>query len=105
METLDEIKNHDKLFKKFEDSKLHIDKGIYNPQDINQGTDFWWKEIFDKKIGESIIKPKDLWKALKFLGLSNKISSCEVNAFKINIVAHDGNSVLKTIAQLWQATL
>ena len=37
VETVDEMKNHDKLFKKFKDSKLHIDKGIYNPQDINQG--------------------------------------------------------------------
>ena len=29
-EIADEIKNHDKLFKKFKKSKLHIDKDIYN---------------------------------------------------------------------------
>ena len=29
-EIVDEIKNHDKLFKKFKKSKLHIDKDIYN---------------------------------------------------------------------------
>ena len=28
-ETADEIKNRDKLFKKFQKSKLHIDKDIY----------------------------------------------------------------------------
>ena len=29
-EIADEIKNRDKLFKKFKKSKLHIDKGIFN---------------------------------------------------------------------------
>ena len=29
-EIADEIKNHDRLFKKFKKSKLHIDKDIYN---------------------------------------------------------------------------
>ena len=41
-------------------------------------------------------KPKDLWKALKSLGLPNKISSCEVSALKINnTVEHDANSILE----------
>ena len=48
-----------------------------------------------KKLSESIGKPKDLWKALKPLGLPNKISSCEVSALKINnTVEHDGNPIL-----------
>ena len=47
----------------------------------------------EKKLSESIGKPKDLWKALKSLGLPNKISSCEVSALKINnTVEHDANS-------------
>ena len=29
-EIVDEIRNHDRLFKKFKKSKLHIDKDIYN---------------------------------------------------------------------------
>ena len=29
-EIADEIKNHEKLFKKFKKSKLHVDKDIYN---------------------------------------------------------------------------
>ena len=52
--------------------------------------------FFDKKLSESIGKPKDLWKALKSLWLPNKISSCEVSALKINnTVEHDDNSVLE----------
>ena len=49
-----------------------------------------------KKLSESITKPKDLSKALKSLGLPNKISSCAVNALKIsNTVEHDANAVLE----------
>ena len=49
-----------------------------------------------KKLSESIGKPKDLWKALKSLGLPNKISSCEVSALKINnTVEHDANLILE----------
>ena len=54
------------------------------------------KLFFQKKLSEYIGKPKDLWKALKSLGLSDKISSCEVSALKINnTVEHDANSVLE----------
>ena len=49
-----------------------------------------------KNLSESIGKPKDLWKALKSLGLPNKISSCEVSALKINnTVEHDANLILE----------
>ena len=55
-------------------------------QDMN-----YKKIIFNKKrallqneLFESTGKPKDLWKALKSLGLSCKVSSCEVKALKIN---------------------
>ena len=34
---------------------------------------------FEKKLSESIGKPKELWKALKSLVLPNKISSCFEN--------------------------
>ena len=43
-----------------------------------------------------LVKPKYLWKALKSLGLPNKISSCEVSALNINnTVEHDANSILE----------
>ena len=51
------------------------------------------RELFKNKSTESINKPKDLRKALKSLGLPNKVSSCEVKA--LNTVEHNINSVLK----------
>ena len=54
--------------------------------------------FFEKKLSESIGKPKDLWKALKSLGLPNRFSSSEVSAFRIkNTIKHDGNSVLESL--------
>ena len=54
--------------------------------------------FFENKLSESIGKPKDLWKALKSLGLPNRFSSCEVSAFRIkNTIKHDGKSVLESL--------
>ena len=41
--------------------------------------------FFQTKLTESIGKPKDLWKVLISIGLSNKASSSEIKALKINI--------------------
>ena len=80
-EIADEIKNRDKLFKKFKNSKLHIDKDIYNVARYKVRKMIFNKNrsFFEKKLSESIGTPKDLWKALKSLGLPNKIPSCEVS--------------------------
>ena len=54
------------------------------------------RAFLENKLTESIGKPKDLWKALRSLGLPSKTSSCEVNALKgNNKVEHDVNSVLE----------
>ena len=54
------------------------------------------RSFFEKKLSESIDKPKGPWKASKSPGLRNKISSCEVSALKIsNTVVRDANSVLE----------
>ena len=100
-EIADEIKNRDKLFKKFKKSKLYIHKDIYNAvrykvrkMIFNKKTSFF--QVNQKKLSECIGKSKDLWNALKSLGLPNKISCCEVSALKINnTVEHDANSVLE----------
>ena len=53
------------------------------------------KDYFENKLNECIGKPKELWKALKSLGLPKKICSCEVSALKVNkIVQRDTNLVL-----------
>ena len=98
-EIADEIKNCDKLFKKFKKSKLHIDKDIYNASRYKVRKRIFDKKIsfFEKELGESIGKPKDLCKALKSLGLPNKISSCDVSALKTNnTVEHDANLILES---------
>ena len=97
-EIADEIKNHDKLFKKFKKWKLGIDKDIYNAARYKVRKMIFSEKIslFEKKLSEFIGKPKDLRKALRSLGLPNKISSCEVSALKINnTVEHDANSILE----------
>ena len=54
------------------------------------------KWLFKRKLCDSIGKSKDLWKALKSLGLPNKTSSCKVSDLKINkTVKLDDNSVLE----------
>ena len=71
-EITDEIKNRDKLFKKFKKSKLHIDKDIYNAARYKvRKMIFNKKRLYfekKKKLSESIGKPKDqnLWRKHKF---------------------------------------
>ena len=70
------IKNRDKLLKKFKRSRLHIDKELYNAAryKVHKMIFNKKKDYFENKLNECIGKPKELWKALKSLGLPNKIS-------------------------------
>ena len=52
------------------------------------------KDYFDNKLNECIGKPKELWKALKSLGLPKKIFSCEVSALKVNKTAQHGTCLV-----------
>ena len=55
------------------------------------------KELFENKLKECIGKPKDLWKTIKSLGLSNKAGGCIAGALAENqILKHDTKSILKT---------
>ena len=57
---------------------------------------FLKKKKRKKNTTGSLGKPKDLCSALKSLGLSNKVSSCEVSALKINnTVENYVNSLLE----------
>ena len=87
---------------------MQIDKDVYNAARYNLKKMIINKKgkFLENKLIESIGKTKDLWKALRSLGLPSKTSSCEVNALKINSkVKHDLNSVLEIITQLWWRTL
>ena len=49
-------------------------------------------EFFKNKLKECISKPKDLWKAIKSLGLPNKSGGCIVGALAENqIMKHDAS--------------
>ena len=83
--------------KKIKKSRLHIDKESYNAAryKVHKLIFDKKKDCFENKLKECIGKPKELWKALKSLGLPNKTSSCEVSALKVNkTVQHDTNLVL-----------
>ena len=72
------IKNRDKLLKTFKRSRLHIDKELSNTvrHKVHKRIFNKKKKIFENKLNECIGKPKELWKALKSLGLPKK--SCHV---------------------------
>ena len=77
--------------------KDHIDKELYNAARYKVHKFIFNKkrDYFENKLNECIGKRKELWKALKFLGLPNKISSCEVSALQVNkTVQHDKSLVL-----------
>ena len=96
-EIYDVIKNRGKLLKKCKRSRLNIDKELYDAARYKVHKLIFNKKqyYFENKLSECIGKPKELWKALKYLGLPNKISSCEVSALKVNkTVQHDKNLVL-----------
>ena len=60
------------------------------------------KEFFEKKLKECIGKPKDLWKAIKSLGLPNKSGRCIVGALTENqIVKHDTKSISRTFKSFY----
>ena len=64
----------DKLFKKFKKSKLHIDKEIYKiaRYEVQKLISYKKKKFFENRLNDSIGKLKELWKALKSLGLPSK---------------------------------
>ena len=60
------------------------------------------KKNFLKTNSKSIGKPKDLWKAIKSLGLPNKSGGCIVGALAENqIMKHDTKPFLKTFKSFY----
>ena len=60
------------------------------------------KEFFENKLKECIGKPKDLWKAIKSVGIPNKSGGCIIGALAENqIVKHDAKSILITFKSIY----
>ena len=68
------IKNLDNLLKEFKRCGLHIDKELYNAAryKVHKMIFNKKKNYFENKLNECIGKRKELWKALKSLGLPKK---------------------------------
>ena len=89
----------EKLSKKYKKTRLHVDKEIYKRArySLQNLTAKKKKEFFENKLKECMGKPKDLWKAIKSLGLPNKSGRCIVGALVENqIVKNETKSILKT---------
>ena len=93
----------DKFFKKYKKTRLHVDKEIYKraPYGVQNLIAKKKKEFFENKLKECIGKPKDLWKAIKSLGLPNKSGRCIVGAHtEKQVVKHDTKSILSFYSDL-----
>ena len=96
-EVAEKINVRDKLLKKFKKSKLHIDKEIYTiaRHEVQKLISYKKKKFFENRLNDSIGKPKELWKALKSLGLPSKTSVCGTTALKVkNTTSFETKSTL-----------
>ena len=86
----------DKLFKKSKKLKLRIDKEIYKIARYEvQKLISYKKKLFEYRLNDSIGKPKELWKALKSLGLLSKLSVCRTTALRVkNATSFETKSTL-----------
>ena len=84
-EVAEKISVCNKLFKKFKKSKLHIDREIYKVAryEVQKLISYKKKKFFENGLHDSIVKPKELWKALKSLGLPSKTLVCRTTALKV----------------------
>ena len=84
-EVAEKINIRDKLFKEFKKSKLQIDKEIHKiaRYEVQKLISYKKKKFFENRLNNSIGKTKELWWALKSLGLPSKTSACGTTALKV----------------------
>ena len=70
-EMLEKLNLRNKLLKKFNKSRIHIDKELYTKSkyDALKLTVSKQQAFFEEKLSEMIGKPKELWEPLKSLGI------------------------------------
>ena len=77
--------------------KLQIDKELYKKTryEVQKLISYKKKKFFENRLNDSIGKPKELWKALKSLGLPSKTSVCGTTALKVkNTTSFETKSTL-----------
>ena len=102
-EILEKLIIRDKLFMKYKNSRLHVDKEIYKRARYSvQNLIAKKKEFFENKLKECIRKPKDLRKGIKSFELPNKSGGRVVGALaKKQILKHDTKSILKSFKNFY----
>ena len=77
---MENIAIRDKLFKKYKNSKLHVDKEIYNAarNKVQRLIIKKKRMYYEDKINDNVGKPRELWKTINSLGLSSKKSSSKI---------------------------
>ena len=97
-EALVKLNSRDKLFLKFQKSKLHIDKELFKKAKYEVLKLIATKKqaFVKEKISESIGKPKELWKPLKYLSMLNKTLISNFSAMEDNdTLTYDTRSISK----------
>ena len=97
-EALEKLNSRDKLFLKFQKSKLHIDKELFKKAKYEVLKLIATKKqaFVKEKISESIGKPKELWKPLKYLSMLNKTLISNFSAMEDNdTLTYDTRSISK----------
>ena len=81
----EKISFRDELFKKLKKSNLHVDKEIYKiaGYEVQKLISYKKKIFFENRLNDSIGKLRELWKALKSLGLPSETSVCGTTALKV----------------------
>ena len=95
-EIAEKINEGDKCFRKFKHSKLHIDEEIYKnaKYEVQKLIKTKKKTLFEEKLKANVGKPKELWKALKSLGLpSKKTASTNICLRDKTEVTFDSSSI------------
>ena len=90
----------DKLFKKIKPSCLNKDWEIYKEarNDVQRLIKCKKKKYFEEKLAENIAKPKNLWQALKSLGLPyKKTSSSNICLENKDGLLFDSFSIAETV--------
>ena len=87
------------MLNKFKSSCLNIDWEIYKEtnNDVQRLIKYKKKKYFEEKLTVNIAKPKNLWQALKSLGLPNKkTSQSNICLENINGLLFDSISIAET---------
>ena len=98
---MEKVSDRDKLFKKFEMSRFHVDKDNHKEakNDLQKLIRKKKKAYFKSKLTENIGEPKELWNCLKPLGLKFEGSIFNINCLDVKDIAKDFSTFFSSLAK------